>query len=307
MAFTTSTAFIGTNRSEILQNLVLGTETFDKGLIQIIQNKFDKTYLQRMAIADDPLADVVATPTVSKTVAKTEVTITPGDMQLYVEFNPDTFQNDWRDYWPQGPSVDSQIPQVLLTPLLSVIGKKVNKQVEKLIWQGDTGGAQAVSYFNGLLKTIDADATVVDIGTPLALTQANIIAELERVLAAVSDAVYENPGLKIVMSHTNLRMYEAANRALTTKGSQYTDRIAPQFGGVPIVGVSGVPQGRIVTGVFGTDISSNFYAQTWMQSDQENFKVDRLQANSDLWFVKATFQYGVNYGYGIEIVNYKGS
>jgi len=102
-------------------------------------------------------------------------------------------------------------------------------------------------------------------------------------------------------------MYEEANRALTTKGTQYTEKINPTFGGVPLVALAGMPQGRMIAGRFGNDVNSNFYAQTWMSSDRTNFKVDRLQSNSELWFVLAKFQFGVQYGFGSEIVNYAGS
>jgi len=307
MGFTTSNAFVGKNRSKILTNLVLGADTINKGMIQIIQNVFDDTYLNRVALADDPLIAPEVTPTTSVTAAKTEVAITPGEAMLYLTFNPNTFQNDWESYWPEGPRNDNEIPAELLNPLLEVIGKKVDKQTEKMIWQGDTTGAAGVNRWDGFLKLIDADATVVDVSSPVALTASNIIGELERTLAAVPDEVYGDPNLKIAISYANLRMYEQAARALDYKGTNIDGRIVYQFGGVPLVPLAGMPQGRMIAGRFGNDATSNFYAQTWMSSDRTNFKVDRLQANSELWFVLAKFQMGVQYGYGSEIVNYAGS
>lgn len=307
MAFTTNNAFIGKNRSKILENLVLGAETINKGMIQVIENVFDDTFLQRMTMADDPLVAPVDTPTVSKTVAKDEVSIVPGSAELYVEFNPNTFQNDWEDYWPEGALNDNQIPQELLTPLLSVISKKVNKQTEKMIWQGNTGGAAGVNRWDGYLKKIDADGDVVDIGTPLVITAANVLGELERIVAAVDNAVYADPDLKIACSHTDFRLFTKADRAQTTKGEEQGGRAAKVFDTIPLVPLAGIPKDRFVAGKFGTGLESNFYSQTWMSSDRENFKVMRLANNSKLWFVLATFQFGVQYGFGDEIVNYKGS
>jgi len=307
MALTTSNAFIGKNRSQILTSLVLGAETIDKGMIQVIENVFDDTFIQRMTMADDPLTAPVDTPSSSKTVAKTERQMVPGSAEVYVEFNPNTFQNDWEDYWPTGPRVDNEIPQALMAPLLEVIGKKVNKQVEKMIWQGNTAGAAGVNRWDGYLKLIDADGDVVDVGTPLVLTAANILGELERAVAAVSNDVYADPGVRIACSHTDFRLFTKADRAQTTKGEEQGGRAAPKFDTIPLVPLNGIPKDRLVIGKFGADINSNFYAQTWMSADKENFKVERLQANSALFFVKATFQYGVQYGFGDEIVNYKGS
>jgi hypothetical protein len=307
MGFTTSNAFVGKNRSKILTNLVLGADTIDKGMIQIIQNVFDDTYLNRVALADDPLIAPEVTPTTSVTAAKTEVAITPGEAMLYLTFNPNTFQNDWESYWPKGPRVENEIPSELMNPLLEVISKKTNKQIEKMMWQGNTAGAAGVNRWDGFLKLIDADGTVVDVSSPVALTAANIVGELERTLAAVPDEVYGDPNLKIAVSYANVRMYEQAARALGFKGTNIDGRIVHQFGGVPIVPLAGMPQGRMIAGRFGSDENSNFYAQTWMADDYRNFKVDRLQANSELWFVLAKFQFGVQYGFGAEIVNYAGS
>ena len=112
--------------------------------------------------------------------------------------------------------------------------------------------------------------------------------------------------MKIAISHTDLRLFTKADRAQKNKGEEQSGRAPAIFDGIPLVALAGIPKNRMVAGKFGTGLDSNFYAQTWMNSDRENFKVARKNAASKLWFALITFQFGVQYGFGDEIVNYKG-
>ena len=80
-----------------------------------------------------------------------------------------------------------------------------------------------------------------------------------------------------------------------------------QFGGFRLVSVGGMPASSVVmVNTGGT--RSNLKDSTWMVSDMlSNQHVERLQANSDLFFTKASFDYGVSHVFGSEIVMHKAS
>ena len=63
MAITQSSSFIGTPVNELFENLVLGAETIEKGLLHIFPDKRNKVYLNRFVADANPLVPRVPTPT----------------------------------------------------------------------------------------------------------------------------------------------------------------------------------------------------------------------------------------------------
>jgi len=63
----------------------------------------------------------------------------------------------------------------------------------------------------------------------------------------------------------------------------------------------GIPENKMLLGVFNNGKDGQLQAATWMDQDR-GIVVDRLQANSELFFIKALMKFGINYTRGSEIV-----
>ena len=74
-----------------------------------------------------------------------------------------------------------------------------------------------------------------------------------------------------------------------------------RFAGIPIVSC-GMPDSKMLLGRFDGGQDGQLQAATWMNEDRSGLLVDRLQANSELFFIKALFKWGINYRLGAEIV-----
>ena len=306
MAITRTTAFIGTPIPQLISDLVLGAESIEKGIVHAFADKRDKVYLNRFFTANHQLVGRVPTPvTAADAMTKDEKTIDPGNLMFYDEFDPRDFEGDWDFLWSQGPSVSAEAATVLWNAIKDTVASSVNSDLEEGIWQGDTGSGSAwLAEFDGYLKLLDADGTVITVTPQGTITAANIIGILEDVVAACPAEVQEMASPAMVMSHTDKYLYREAARALDFKGTNIDEKIQDQFGGFPIVSTHGVPAGRIIMGNIGSGDSSNFKASHWMDSDRNNVKIERLQANSDLFFVKVALDFGVNVVYGKEVVTY---
>jgi hypothetical protein len=196
----------------------------------------------------------------------------------------------------------------VLRALLSTMQKRGNAQTDRLIWQGDTAGAACLELFDGYLKALAADATVIDVTNAGVITEANVIGILTDVVNAIPDAVFaQSNAVKVVCNHKTARLYDTAQAAQDFKGIDVTQGGVRTIQGIPLVAVGGIGDNNIVAGAFSTGDDSNFYAATWMQSDQTNILVDRHRPESDYWFAKITFRLGVEYGWGNETVLYQGS
>jgi hypothetical protein len=306
MAINRTSSFVGTPVPELITDLVLGAETIDKGVIHAFSDKRDQVYLNRFYTANEQLGPRVATPiTPADAMTKDERIITPGDLMFYDEFDPRDFEGDWEFLWSQGPSVSAEAAQALWNAIKETVASSVNNDLDNAIWQGDiTSLSPWLAQFDGYLKTLDADGTVNAVTPAGVITAANVISVLESVINASPAAVREQTSPAIVMSHTDKYLYQEAARALDFKGTNIDERIRDNYGGFPIVSVHGMPKDRIVMGNIGSGNPSNFKASHWMDSDRNNVKIERLQANSDLFFVKVALDFGVNYVYGKEIVTY---
>jgi hypothetical protein len=244
----------------------------------------------------------VATPTNQDAMTKDERAITPGKAMFYTEFDPLDFgSQDWQFLWSQGSTVRARAAAELERAIMSTVSKSVANSVDKLAWQGDILSGDAwLSIADGYIKTIAADAGTIKT-TPAAITAANVISVLEAVVAACPAPVQELSSPTIICDHQTKYFYREAARALDTKGSNIDGRIPDMFGGFPLVSVGGMPASTIVmTNTGGTE--SNLKASTWFLSDYQNVLIERLQANSDLFFVKISFDMGFNYVNSEEIV-----
>lgn len=305
MAISVTSAFVGTNVSRLLTLIVLGAQSIEKGLIEIIPSKYDRVYLPRFVTAADGLQARVDTPAApSDSSTYDEKTITPGDAMWYDEFNPKKFESVWADFWPRGAMVDQILDPAVMAAFVETVRERINEQIDKLIWQGDTAGVTAVSFFDGYLKILAADGATNVVTPAGVITAANVISILESVLAACPAEVRESTSPALVMDHQDKYLYQEAARALDFKGSNISDAIDARFGGFPIVSVGGQLKDNIVMGNFGGP-KRNFHAATWMTNDPDNLKIARTLPKSELWFIKALFRFGVQVGFAEEVVLYQ--
>ncbi len=307
MSLVATSAFSGTNVTNILSLLTLGAESIQKGLLHTIPNKYDKIYMPRLNTAADQLQDRVPTPSTSADAVYDERVIDPKDMMFYLTWNPATFESVWSDFWPRNPMVDQITDPKIAAAVVRTVRGSINTQLDKLIWQGDEAAAGTpLRFFDGFLKTMIADSDVIKVTTPAApITAATIKEILDAMITAMPPAVRVNKRPKFIMSHDAFDAFEQYTTELDFKGNQVYVGTTLAYRGYQIVPVGGL-QGtdNIVFAVADLSVESNLFAGTWMVSDPNNFKIARLQANSEEWFLKALFRYGVNYGHGEEIVIY---
>ena len=224
---------------------------------------------------------------------------------FYDDFNPKLFNIDESFLWSIGPTVTASAATVLLAAIQDRVTKIFNYDLDNLIWNGDTNSGDAwLDPIDGLVKLIDADTSVISVGTLGAVTAANVIAVLEAVVAAMPVEVREMGDPTIVTTPAVKYAYDEAARALDYKGANIYEAGTYRFAGYPIKSVSKIPANRIFAYNAGAGDANNIKMATWADSDRFNVKIDRLQNNSDEFFIKVNAELGVNTVYGKEIVEY---
>lgn len=285
---------------------MFGSQTIEKGLVQVIPGKRNKVQLNRFYGAVNKITAAVATPvTAASALTKDEKVIQAAEIMFYDRFNPKAFNIDDEFLQSIGASVTATAATVLLAAIQDRVTKIFNYDLDNLLWNGDTTSGNAwLSPIDGIVKLIDADAGVINVTPAGAVTSANVVAILEAVVAAIPEEVKQLGDATIVTTPAILEAYDVAARTLDFKGANIYEAGKPMFAGYPIKTVIHIPANRIFAYNAGNSDMNEIKMATWADSDRFNVKIDRLQADSDEFFIKVNAELGVNHVYGKQIVEY---
>lgn len=189
------------------------------------------------------------------------------------------------------------------------------------------GGASAagpMKYFNGfmvrVLENLQAHAKVTA-GTATE-AQKNEAATGKVVLAGATElttgeqvekalyAMYQkcpknirkSNQLTFVMGWEAWDLYDQYLTAKDTKYSENADVNKYRFKGKRVVVINGIPESTIALGRFSTGLDSCLWMGVDYATDQESVKIDKLQANSELYFFQMRLKMDVNIVLPSEVV-----
>lgn len=308
MAITVTSAYAGEVLEQLLVRATTGNEMVAGGHIHIQPNVTKKFSIPRLK-AGKMLQKRKETPLTANSkgdFAIDEKYLEPKDIMVYTEFNPRVFENIWRPFQPTGNLVFAELPSEVQNQLLAEMAKVVDFEMGGEFINGVYHATDEGKYFDGILTRIVADNDVIEIATPAALTQSNIIAKMKLVRAALPAGVRKNPNLKLYMSPTDADSYEYELTDKPTKGQDYTNMNPERFKGIPVVALADWPKDVIVAAVTSTGIDSNFWAGVSLVDDAEAILIDKVSNSSEKYFFKMLMKADTNIVFGEDIVLYDG-
>jgi hypothetical protein len=308
MAVTITSAYAGEVLEQLLVRATTGNELVAGGHIHVQPNVLKKFAIPRLK-GSNMLQRRKEQPVENDSVGGftiDEKYLEPKDVMAFTTFNPRVFESIWRPFQPTGNLVFEQLPANVQSALLAELAKVVDFQLGGEYINGVYHATDAGKYFDGILTRIMADADVVDIATPAALVQSNIIAKLKLVRAAIPKAIKKNPNLKIFMSVEDGESFEYELTDKPTKGQDYTNMNPERFKGIQIVTLADWPKDVIVAAATSTGIDSNFWAGVALADDAEAIQIDKLTAAGEKYFFKMLMKVDTNIVFGEDIVLYDG-
>lgn len=316
---------------EVLEDLLTYTaqenETYKEGLIHIkagIQKKYTLPAISLNSI----IQDHVATPTSSKgDYDFTERYLEPNDFMVYIEFNPRDFEKYYKFAQPNGNLVFRELdPKVQATMIRLLLEKKM-EYINNAIWNSAlttdkakitaTDGASSVAigaddaagpqkYFNGAIARMlinaaaaaDTDEAkggqIISAGTGAFADGAAVETELYAMWKVTPPKVRKKSGLVILMDYATWDKYD---EYVSSKEYKYTDNRQENqhmFRGKRIIPMTALPENTIIIGCFTTGQDSNLWMGVDYANDEDVLQVDKLQANSELYFFKMLLKMDVN-------------
>lgn len=316
------TTYAGTAASYMITRAVVGADTIQKGCIYVEDGIPKKKTIPRIEVSNF-MQKRAATP-----VSKGDVTVDgrvlePQDLMLYYEFNPRDYESHWYAEQLQPRLLGRELPVTAENFMMMQTMARLNEFFENAIWKSrqefDADGAavdpttkgQAATdsqylYFDGLIKKLLDSPNTIEVANPVPLSASNIGDKLKAAYDLVPKALlyrYGAQGLKFHVSYSTQQLYEEFLTTQVYKNNDTTEKGINRYKGYDVVPLAGMPDNTIVVCISKPDIDSN----TWLglNSVQDNqLQLARLQANSELFFVKGLFKMDTQIGFTDQVVLY---
>ena len=340
MANTLTFAQNGYN-GEVLEDLLTytaqGNDTYKEGLIHIksgIQHKYTLPAIKLGDIIQDNVPTPQSTHGAKGLAGENEYVFTerylePQEFMVYLEFNPRDYEKYWRFAQPEGNLVFRELDPKIQATMLRLLIEKKNEYIGNAIWTSCKGGQASAGitvpagctvigggkekYYDGVIKRIIDNVNATDTET-VAGGRCVVSGNTELTDGeAVEKAMYamwrkcpkqirKKAGLVFVIGWDAWDAYDQYLSNKTVKYSENTEVNKYRFKGKRIIPLVGTPEHTITLGEFTTGMNSNLWMGVDYANDTEVLKIDRLQANSELFFFQMRMKMDVNIVRPAEIV-----
>ena len=321
------TTWSGPAASYMITRAVVGADTIEKGCVYVEDGIRKKKTIPRIEVSGF-IQKRAATPTSKGKATVDSKVLEPKDLMLYYEFNPRDYETHFYAEQLQPKLLGRELPVTAENFMMMQTMKRLNEFFENAIHRsriaydpdgeaidpttvGESAGASDYFYFDGLIKKMldaAADPTypTITVPTPVALTSSNIRDNFAAALALAPKALlgrYGKGGLKFCVSYADFQKYAEALRTDTYKNTRSDEKAYTQFRGYEIEQLAGLPENTFYLGIQKPDIDSN----TWVginSTEDNQLQLQRLQNNSELFFVKGLFKMDTQIGFPDQFVLY---
>ncbi len=294
---TVNSNYNGTVAGEIVGKAFKEADTIAKGLVTVLPNIPVKTSIRKIDYGNGR-QDFSCGFTPAGSVTLAEVVLEPKKIKNEAEICKEDFRNVWDTATMGFSAHNDNMPvdeeQALLVEILADTAQATDAN----IWTGD---ATNDGEFDGFIPLWLADATVIDVATPIAPAKATIIAEIESVLDAVPIALRRKTDLVFGVSPDVALAYtQALVGAGISNGLGGAD-MPLMYGTYKLEVINGLPPATMVVYQ-----KKNLYFGTGLLSDHNEVRIKDMDETdlSGTVRYKMVYTAGVQYVRGNEIVLY---
>jgi len=298
MSLSITTTYAGEFAGKYVSAALLSGNTIANNLIEVKPNVKFKEVLKRVDLSG-AIANASCDFTDAGTVALTEKIIEPKELQVNLELCKTPFQSDWEAV-SMGYSAHDNLPATFSDYFIGLMSESIAEQTEKDIWAGVAGAGT----FDGFKTLLNADAghTGAKKITGEAVTSANVVAELGKIVDAIPSEVYGKEDLYIYVAQNIFRAYKRALGGFQTAGLGHNQDMDIQyFDGVKVVACNGLSDNNAIAAQ-----KSNLFFGTGLLSDHNEIKVldmADIDGSKNVRFI-ARYSAGVQYAAVEDIVSF---
>ena len=295
---TITSNYAGEFAGKYIAAAVLSANTIANNAVTVIPNVKYKATVKK-AVISGLVADATCDFTDAGTVTLSDKFLTVAEKQVNLQLCKTPFEQDW-EAASMGFSSFDVLPSTFSDFFIAKVLKDIAIDTETFLWNATTG-------LGKLLKT--DGATVIT--SPLAITSANVIAEMGRVVDGIPAALYGSEDLRLYVSQNVAKAYVRAlggfsvaatsNAGVNAAGTTWYNGGELTFDGVTIFVANGLPANTMVA----TQIS-NLFVGFGLADDANVVKtIDMadIDGSKNVRFI-ARFSRGIEVGIGADAVTY---
>jgi len=309
-----TSTYAGQFAGEYIAAALLSASTINDGGLTVKANIAYKEIIKKLATGD-LVSPASCDFTPNSSVTLTERIIQPVELQVNLQLCKYDFVNDWESQ-QMGFGLGQQLPPKFSDFMIAHVAAEVAQNTEICIWKGDTAGAAGVNSFDGFEKLIAASAAAGDIPAgqqvaKAAITAANVIAELSKVVDAIPSSLYGKEDLFIYVPSAIAKAYVQAlggfaaaglgANGVNAQGTQWWNNGSLSVNGVKIFVCPGMSSDKMYAAQ-----RSNLYFGTGLLNDSNVVKVldmADLDASNNVRMVMR-FTSAVQFGIASDLVEY---
>lgn len=292
-----TTNFIGEVAGEYIGEALKEANTISQNLVTVLPNITAPQFVRKIETATG-FIDYACGWAPAGSVTLSEKELAPKKIKWDSELCKEDFRQLWTASQMGFSAHNDSLPQTEQAAILADMAKRIALKVDQDIWEGDglTGN------FAGLIPALILDADVIDVAIPVAITSANVEAELEKFIDAVPDAVIGSSGVVLGVSTNVIRALRSVQGAFARANGTFLNPSEFDFNGYTLTEIKGLNANTMVA----YDKSQVFFG-TGLLADHNEVKIKDMDETdlSGVVRMKVVLTGGVQYAYGGEIVLYR--
>ena len=302
MAFTVTSNYAGKAFGQYISAALKEAKSLEG--LTVLENIKYKENIRKMA-GSSLVADATCDFTDAGTLAITESVLEPKNLQINVDLCKKTLLSGFESEEMKAGAFNRTAP-TFDQYVLSYFGELIADSVEGSIWSGaDATAGEFEGFLTATTGAFAVNGNVVQTdntgGAGTAYTAANIISNLQTLVAGIPANVYGRDDLRIYMNMKTYRFYISAISTLGyVNAYNMNGDYVPVFEGITIQPCPGMPDDELVAAetsnlFFGTDLISDMGASMRMLDMTDLDGSDNMR-------VVAKFSGGVQVGIGADAV-----
>ena len=299
MATTTSitTNYVGKEAGEYIAAMVKEANTISENLVTVRPNVTGTEFIRKVN-TEAGFVDYTCGWTPDGSVILSERPITPKKIKWDLDLCKEDFRQLWTAQEMGFSAHNDNLPATEQAAILADVGKKTARKIDVDIWEG----TNVAGRFEGIIPKLLADADVIDVATPVAITAANVEAELAKFFDAIPDELINSEGWVNGVSTNVMRAIRRAYGSKSISNGTFIKANEFEFDGYLLTEIKGLNANTIV----GYN-PAQVYFVTGLLEDHNEVRIkdmDEVDLSGTVR-MKLVMTGGVQYAYGGEIVLYR--
>jgi len=292
---TVSSNYAGSVAGEITGAAFKEADTIAKNLVTVLPDIDFQSSLRKISYSDGRV-DYTCGFSPEGAVTLDEKLLTPKKIKNEQEICKEDLRQIWSSASMGFSAHNDNMPKDVEAALLAEILGDTAEATDNDIWNGD---AAVTGHFDGFVKAFDADAAVIKAGNGItslgaAVTKANVISEIEKVLNAIPVALRRKTDLIVGVSPDIALAYQQALVSAGISNGLGGGDMELRYGSYVLEVINGLADNTFVAYQ-----RKNLYFGTGLLSDHNEIRIKDMD-DSDL---TGMVRYKMVYTAGVQYVN----